>query len=169
MARPAWWMVAILLFVGCAPSSSGPPAKPTAVMPTNGPEGTVAPVTDPPPEPEPKKKLPPPQTFAPPEDKAVTALKDVPPDELTARLGDEKQREAATRALVQRGADAVAPLTKALETSDPQARAAAAFALGQLGKDGAEVIPVLKKVSESDESELVRDAATFALDAIEGK
>ena len=173
MVRHAWWIIAVLLLVGCNPPQHDPRPKKASTVTSDKKLETVDPETKSPdviPEKKPDDKpADPPQTFVPPEDKELAALKDVATDELVSRMGDEKQRELATRALIQRGAEAAGPLTKALESKDPQARAAAAFALGQLGKDGAAAADALKKMAESDDSEIARDAAAFALDAMEGK
>lgn len=171
MARHAWWIVAILFITGCLPTPAEPKPKKSSISTSSNkvemPEKSPADLSATPPEK--KADLPPAQTFTPPEDKELAALKEVPVEELVTRLGDEKQRELATRALVERGEAAAEPLTKGLEASDPQARAAAAFALGQLGKEAASATAALKKIAESDDSEIARDAATFALDALEGK
>lgn len=166
MQRTAWLMLLVLAATGCLQSSSSPPKKRTSLTTTqpDKPE-TPAPAKKPTGEtPEP----PPPQTFQPAEDKELAALQDVPVDELVAKLSDDQERSLATRALAERGADAVAPLVEALASDDAQVRAAAAFTLGQLGEDAAPAQERLQEMSASDESEIAKDAATFALDALEG-
>lgn len=181
MSKTVWLLCIALALTGCQPQHDPPaPRKSsttttTKVMPkVDDPDAEEKPVADPEesqpkttPNTEIKKTTPDPEPSA--EDKALAALKDVPIDELVTKLGDEKERSLATRALATRGKDAVAPLVKALDSEDAQVRAAAAFTLGQLGDDAAEAKDRLKTMSESDESEIAKDAAAFALDALEGK
>jgi HEAT repeat protein len=61
----------------------------------------------------------------------------------------------------------VDPLVKALAAEDAPTRAAAAFALGQLGKHADPALDALKKMARDDQDEVARDAATYALDALQ--
>ncbi|QDU29161.1 HEAT repeat protein [Anatilimnocola aggregata] len=89
--------------------------------------------------------------------------------ELVAKLAIPDERQAAAVALCKQGPEAVPALLKALDHQDWQVRAAAVFALGQLGKESAAARDRLEVLAEKDENANVRDAATFALDAIAGK
>jgi hypothetical protein len=92
-------------------------------------------------------------------------------DDLLIRIQDEKDRPAAAAEVTRRGEPAVAPLVTVLSSAEkPASRAAAAFALGLLGKSAADAVAPLQKAAASDADGTVRDAAQFALDAItEGK
>jgi hypothetical protein len=163
MSRLTWLIVLVVAFAGCQKSEHKHAKAPLTTTAEKPPK--EVPVTE---VPQPKKETTPAQTYTPPEDKELAALKDVPVDDLVGRLNDEKERALATRALATRGESAVAPLVKALDDKDPQVRAAAAYVLGQLGKDGAAAKERLKEMSTADDNEVAKDAATFALDALEG-
>ena len=90
-------------------------------------------------------------------------------DELLVQLRDAKTREYAANSLAAHGTAAVPTLLKTLDDQDWQVRAAAVFALGQIGKSAAEAKTHLQTLAEKDENPRVRDAAAFAVDAIEGK
>jgi hypothetical protein len=170
MARQFYLLLLLLALAGCeAKPAAKQPVVTTGGSSTQTDEGDTSESNDPPvkptPKPDPMKTTA--QTFVPAEDKELAALKDVPVEELIAKLGDAKQRDLASRALVSRDKEAVDPLVKALDSEDAQVRAAAAFALGQLGKDAADAKERLKKMSQDDRDEIARDAATFALDALE--
>jgi HEAT repeat protein len=140
--------------------NSATTAKPIADPDPTTPQETVS-------KPEPSDPLPPPQTYTRPDDAAVSALAETPLEELMALLADAKQRDAASRAAVQRGQAAVLPLVAALQNDDPQVRAAAAFTLGQIGADARPAVEALQAQAEKDDNEIARDAAVFALDAIQ--
>ncbi len=89
--------------------------------------------------------------------------------ELIEQLGKSNAREAASAALVAKGPAAVSSLTDALSNENWRVRAGAVFTLSQLGKDAEAALPALKKIAETDAEEAVRDAALFAMDAIEGR
>jgi len=61
------------------------------------------------------------------------------------------------------GQPAVAPLSRMLEDVNTSTRLKAAFALGLLGKDGREAVPLLTRVMKEDVSAEVRVAAGKAL------
>lgn len=102
-----------------------------------------------------------------PSDDEIERLRDESLETLIESLADATSRDAAVRALVARGADAVPTLMKALEHADPQVRAASAFALSQIGEDAAAATSTLRQMAEQDEYEVARDAAAFALTALE--
>jgi len=85
--------------------------------------------------------------------------------DLVAQLGTD-DRQAAAVSLASAGKSAVPALLKALDHADWQVRAAAVFALGQIGADAGEAKPKLQSIAERDENASVRDAAAFALDAL---
>jgi HEAT repeat protein len=86
--------------------------------------------------------------------------------ELVKQLEKAEDRQVAAVALAAKGKEAIPALTKALDHSDWQVRAAAVFALGKIGKDAAAAKDKLQAIAEKDENEEVRVAATFALDAL---
>lgn len=87
-------------------------------------------------------------------------------DQLVIALGRPDERNEIASALAGRGKAAVPAIEQALEHPDWQVRAAAVFALGQIGKDAAPAKTKLAALVKDDENSTVRDAATFALDAI---
>ena len=84
--------------------------------------------------------------------------------ELVASLGsnDTTERKAAADALAANGAEAVPELAAALESDSVQTRAAAAYALNEIGEDAASATPTLLSVLKDDD-ELVRALATSTL------
>ncbi|WP_254510646.1 HEAT repeat domain-containing protein [Anatilimnocola floriformis] len=86
-------------------------------------------------------------------------------DDLVKQLATT-ERQAAAVSLATAGKLAVPALVKALDDKDWQVRAAAVFALGQIGKDAMDAKTRLQTIAEKDENASVRDAAAFALDAI---
>lgn len=150
-------LVLLVSLVGCGAKSSpdDPKNNGTKVI-TEVPQKSDKPTT-------------PPKVFTSPSEEAVEKLKGTPTADLIAQLSDEKQRDIAARALAARGTEAVPALLTALGDKEPTARAAAVYALGQCGKNGASALEKLRTLKEKDDSELVRDAAAFAIDAIEGK
>ncbi len=98
---------------------------------------------------------------SPPAQKSVT--------ELIAALNIEADRQSSAVALAAKGKAAVPALIKALDHAEWQVRAAAVFALSQMGNQAADAKTRLQKIAEQDENPSVRDAAAFALDGIEGK
>lgn len=161
-----WMLLLAALLLGCE-SGSAPPTQPPprVVVADPTPSPPVEPFV-PPPAPTP---LPPPQTYTRPEEAAVQALAETPVEELIGLLANPAQRDAASRAAILRGGVVVAPLVAALENEDPQVRAAAAFTLGQLGGEAKSAVTPLQQQARGDQNEIARDAAAFALDAIEGK
>jgi HEAT repeat protein len=65
-----------------------------------------------------------------------------------------------------RGADAVAGLTKALDSGSEYTRCEAARALGGFGRRASEAVPRLRALATGDKHQLVRDAASSALATI---
>lgn len=84
--------------------------------------------------------------------------------ELVASLGSSEttERKAAADALAANGAEAVPELATALESDSAQTRAAAAYALNEIGADAAAATPTLMSVLQDDD-ELVRALATSTL------
>ena len=164
------WMLLLVLLplsLGCQPTpvtavkkNSAATAKPMA-----DPEQTTP--QDPVTKPGTSDPLPPPQTYTRPDEAEVSALAETPLEELMALLADAKQRDAASRAAIQRGKAAVLPLVAALQNKDPQVRAAAAFTLGQMGEDARPAVKALQAQADNDVNEIARDAAIFALEAIQ--
>lgn len=168
MSRQWMFLVVLLsLSLGCQPTpittvkkNSTTTAKPIADPNPTTPQETVV-------KPETSDPLPPPQTYTRPDEAEVSALAETPLEELMALLADAKQRDAASRAAIQRGKAAVLPLVAALQNDDPQVRAAAAFTLGQIGADARPAVEALQAQADNDDNEIARDAAVFALDAIQ--
>ncbi len=156
MIRTLFTAAALLTLLGCggSPKDAQRPRKTKIITEVPQPEAN-------PPSP--------PQVYTPPENPQLTLLKEVTTDQLIAKLGDEKERDTAAWALAERGAEAVPALQKALGDKSPQVRAAVVYTLGQCGKHAQGAVAELKRLQEKDDSEVVRDAAAFALDAIEGK
>ena len=159
MCRPYLTLVLLIPLLGCE-------AKSTSST-TNTQGGTTPVIT----EVLPTRTSPPgpPQVFTPPEDEAVAKHRETPVSELIAKLASDDERQVAAKALASRGKGVVPELLAALDDKEPKVRAAAAFTLGQLGKQGTDAVEKLQKVAKSDDSETARDAAAFAIDAIEGK
>ncbi|MFK8186293.1 MAG: S-layer homology domain-containing protein [Phormidesmis sp.] len=84
--------------------------------------------------------------------------------DLVASLGSNEtsERRAAADALVAEGEAAVPELASALESDSAQTRAAAAYALNEIGADAAAATPTLLDVIKDDD-ELVRALATSTL------
>ncbi|HTN75321.1 MAG TPA: HEAT repeat domain-containing protein [Pirellulaceae bacterium] len=156
MRRYFWASLLLLGVIGCgSPASSDAPA-PKILTEKDVPQPKPTPNT-------------PPRTYVTPGDEAVTALQETAVSELIAKLKTPESRDAAARALALRGPAVAQELIAALDDPQAEVRAAAAFSLGQLSQDGSAALPALRAKAEKDDSELVRDAATFAADAIEGK
>ncbi|MFL5339813.1 MAG: HEAT repeat domain-containing protein [Gemmataceae bacterium] len=85
----------------------------------------------------------------------VDALKDIDPD----------VRQHAALALAAVGSVAVKPLTEALKDGSRERRAAAAYAIGQMGYVGRDAVPELVKLLK-DEDPNVRRAAAQAISRI---
>jgi hypothetical protein len=130
-------LVLVSMSLGCQPTPVTTVKKNSAT--------TAKPIADPDPttpqetvsKPEPSDPLPPPQTYTRPDDAAVSALAETPLEELMALLADAKHRDAA------------------------------AFTLGQIGADARPAVEALQAQAEKDDNEIARDAAVFALDAIQ--
>lgn len=111
--------------------------------------------------------------------KIVTPTKDDSPERAKARemdvaalidaLGDEQLAKIAADELASRGTDAVKPLVDALDDDSADVQHGAAYALGQMGAAANEALPKLKALAENSDSEVVQDAASFAIDGIQGK
>ena len=86
--------------------------------------------------------------------------------QLVVQINDPEKRDAAADALKKQGKDALPKLTELLASGDWQVRAAAVFAIGQLGADAKDALPTLKKLAEEDDSEAVRSTAKYAVDSI---
>lgn len=155
----------VTLLLGCVPSPPPEPVPPPVVEREPVSPLPVVPMTDPPATGTPADPVKP---TTPPTDPALPKAA-VNVSEQIEKLTNEKERQAAAVALASVGKAAVPALTKALDHADWQVRAAAVFALGQIGKDASEAKARLQTIAEKDENNSVRDAAAFALDALEGK
>lgn len=159
------------LLMGCTPPNTPepPPPPPMAqgepvaqppVDSTNSPPVTNPPATISPVDPDRPTNAPIPPT---PPKPAVNV------NEQIEKLTKDADRQAAAVALASVGKSAVPALLKALDHADWQVRAAAVFALGQIGSEASEAKNRLQTIAEKDENGSVRDAAAFALDAMESK
>lgn len=165
--RLAIFAVCSLALLGCTPPNTPEPPPPPPVAPVSQPvqPTSTPPVTDPTVA----------ETPANPVLPATPPVEPEPPKaavnvgEQIDKLTNEKDRQAAAVALASVGKSAVPALTKALDHADWQVRAAAVFALGQIGKDASDTKARLQAIAEKDDNSSVRDAAAFALDALEGK
>jgi HEAT repeat protein len=100
-----------------------------------------------------------------------------PPDETTrvpspqakllAQLAEPATRDAAVADIREQGSAAVPDLIAGLDDPDWQVRAGAAFGLSILGKEAAEALPKLRAMARFEQHESPRDAAAWAIDAIE--
>ena len=147
------FLLAGMLLVGCKSEQS--PPQPPANTPTPAPIDPVAPPTPKPVDPPPANT----PTPVPPQP-AVNI------DEQIKKLSTP-DRQAAAVTLAGEGKSAVPALMIVLGHNDWQVRAAAVFALGQIGPDAAAAKPRLKTMAAQDEHASVRDAAAFALDAMQ--
>lgn len=172
--RIIWLLLIGVALPGCSPSNTpeppppppvatGEPVAQTPTEPMNTPPVTNPPATISPVDPDRPTTAPippqPPQTVQP----------TVNVDEQIARLTSAADRQAAAVALASAGKAAVPALTRSLDHADWQVRAAAVFALGQIGSEANEAKARLQMIAEKDENSSVRDAAAFALDAIDSK
>jgi len=94
-------------------------------------------------------------------------------DELAAALGDENEevQRAAAKSLGQiapASSGAIDDLIRALTGDRPLVRREAAWALGQFGTEGSGALDALRTAAETDEYGYVREAATAAIESIEG-
>ncbi len=170
--RLAPQLVLCTLILGCTPPNTpepppppppvahGEPVSPTPVEPTSTPPVTNPPVTISPIEPDRPTNVPVPPTSP---KQAVNVSEQI------EKLTNDAERNAAASALASVGKSAVPALLKSLDHTDWQVRAAVVFALGQIGKDASEAKGRLQAIVEKDENAEVRNAAAFALDAIENK
>lgn len=78
---------------------------------------------------------------------------------------DAEVRQNLATAAAQLGRPAVGPLTIALKDEQPDRRAAAAYALGQIGRFAASAVPELLD-AVTDESPAVRRQASYAISRI---
>jgi len=78
---------------------------------------------------------------------------------------DAQVRQHAAMALATLGPEALKPVTEALHDPINEKRAAAAYALGQMGYEGREAMPALQKALK-DEDAAVRRAASQAISRI---
>lgn len=88
--------------------------------------------------------------------------------ELIETLPDPELAAPATEELYRRGDEAVKPLTAALEHEDAAVQHRAIFLLGRYGDVASDALPKLRDIAKNSDSEIARDAANFAIDAIEG-
>lgn len=88
------------------------------------------------------------------------------PQQWTAALSNPELMDQAIAQLTADPAASLPALRDALASENPQLRQRAAFVLGQLGADARPAAEELKKLAEQDDSQVVRDTARFALDAI---
>ena len=72
---------------------------------------------------------------------------------------DPEVRQNAAVSLAYAGTDAVEPLTNTLRGANHDARAAAAYALGQIGGPAAPATPALVKALKDDDKEVRRQAS----------
>lgn len=159
--------VAMVLAAGCAPKAPVVPDVPavspgpgTARASANGDEKEPA-ARPLPGEPNPPPDQPP---GPPPEE---SALADSKTSDLVDKLGNGPEGQAAARVLAKRGGpEVIQALASALSEDRWQVRAGAAFALGQMGKAAETAKAALERAAADDPEQAVRDAATFALDAI---
>jgi hypothetical protein len=138
------WFVASCMIVacGCTPNTPEPPPTPPPVVPVTPTSNTPV---------NPQKS---------PSGASI--------DELIALLPNDDARNAKPAdQLAARGKAAVPALTAALAHQNWRVRAGAVYALGQIGKDAADVQERLEALAQQDENSTVRDAAAFALDAIQ--
>lgn len=155
----------VTLLLGCTPNTPEPPPPPPVVKGEPVSQLPTIPMTDPPAIITPADPVKPTTT---PTDPAPPAAA-VNVNEQIEKLSSEKERKAAAVALASVGKSAVPALTKALDHADSEVRGAAVFALGLIGKDASDAKARLQTIAEKDENSNVRDAAAFALDALEGK
>lgn len=101
----------------------------------------------------------------PPPGSAPTITSDASIAELVEGLRFSASRKAAREALIKRGADAIPPLVAALDNEDPFVRAAAAFALAQIGDKS--VLAQLNKRLETEKADVAESAIRNAIDALE--
>jgi hypothetical protein len=90
--------------------------------------------------------------------------------ELIQCLGHEDttiRLDASDRLLAQ-GSDAIPLLIATLEDDNYHVRAGAVFSLGQFGPQAKSASAKLEELANDDEWEVVRDAATFAIQSING-
>jgi outer membrane biosynthesis protein TonB len=166
--RLALFSVVSMALLGCnSPNTPEPP-------PATPPVAPVSQTTVPPPI-EPAVTKPPAVVTVEKPDKPQPAPVDPSPSqpvnvsEQIEKLTKNEDRQAAAEALASVGKSAVPALLKSLDHADWQVRAAAVFALGQIGSEAGEAKARLQTIAEKDENSSVRDAAAFALDAMEGK
>jgi hypothetical protein len=108
-----------------------------------------------------------------PEQPPVTGQPDVAKAdriELIQCLGHEDttiRLDASDRLLAQ-GSDAIPLLIATLEDDNCHVRAGAVFSLGRFGPQAKAASEKLEELAKNDEWEVVRDAATFAIQSING-
>jgi HEAT repeat protein len=106
-------------------------------------------------EPQPPLTTPKPQTAAGP---------DLPVGKLIEQLADSATRDSAREALIGKGSAAVDELVKTLDHEDEFVRAAAAFALSEIGDKSA--LPALEKRSAVEKSDVAGAALLNAIAAL---
>jgi hypothetical protein len=144
------------------PGSEAPPYDPDSAAPAFDPGGGEDPDDsgDPPPAGS--------SSTGPADDAAgLIVSADSPVVDLVAKLADPNTRDAATAVIRQQGTDAVPQLVTALEDDNWQIRAGAVFALSVLGDEAQDAVPKLRDLASTEKHEAVRDAASWAIDAIE--
>ncbi len=145
-----------VLLAGCGGSESPGPPKPVPPDGANVTKPDDSKTTKPPDVPHPKDSRP---------------LSDLQIADLIQNTGhaDAARRKEAEDALLAAGAGVVVPeLIKALDDENWHVRAGVVCTLSRFGKAAAPSLTKLREKSAKDESEAVRDAAAFAIDAIEG-
>lgn len=155
---------AAILVTGCESSNPTPATPPsTSADGTDANEdGRVDGVTpaNPPPDQQDDGPAPPP-TETPP---TRPATADASIDGLIKQLADKQSRDAARDALIAKGPAAVGELVKQLDNDDEFVRAAAAFALGQIGDKTA--LPALENRAAVEKTDVGQAALKFAIAAL---
>lgn len=97
-------------------------------------------------------------------------ISDMSNTDLIQALGhvDHDKQRTAELALIDQGPKIVPELIAALDDPNWHVRAGVIRTLGLLGTDASDALPHLKEIAENDESEAVRDAASFNIPPIEG-
>jgi hypothetical protein len=104
-------------------------------------------------------------TDLPPDAPRPVVKEGAPVKELLAQLDDPRSRDEARDALIAKGKEAVPPLIEKLSHEKPSVRAAAAFALGQIGDPAA--LEKLRQLEKSEQDDAASSAVKFAIAAIE--
>ncbi len=113
------------------------------------------------------------QPTRPPDESRIDIATPVPQmsnADLIQSLGhvDHQTQVRAETALLEQGSAVVPQLINALNEPNWHVRAGAIRMLGRLGRQASDALPRLRSIAENDESEAVRDTASFNISAIEG-